>query len=134
MNAKLNRQILSRCDDATEHIPNHQKLGGIVANVNLPPRQARRRIDGRNASVQRAIALLAVLAGMSGLPAAQAQENETSQLKETVQQLVEQVQTLQARVKALEAAQGVRPDAAPVEHASEVSPVAAPVPLQSTPS
>jgi len=70
---------------------------------------------------------------MSGLPAAQAQENETSQLKETVQQLVEQVQTLQAKVKALEAAQGVRPDAAPVEHASEVSPVAAPVPLQSTP-
>jgi hypothetical protein len=95
------------------------------------PRQRSGRSHAGSSSVRSVILLIGLLASVGTLTAAQAQENENAELKRTVQQLVDQVQILQAKVKDLEAARLASPDSASSERTPEVPPAAPPASLTS---
>jgi hypothetical protein len=113
----------------------HAMSGQVLPNLDVKPHHMLGGLGGRSVSVRMGMAMVVLLAGVFGPPVARSQEDENVELKQTVRQLVEQVQTLQAKVKALEATRPVRPDDASPEHTPEVSPAApSSLPPQSAPA
>jgi len=128
MKVNVNLRVSCRCGDAFECIGDLDRV--IRASRTLLSCQVPARVCGGGATVRMAMALLVLSAGMCALPTARAQENEVTHLKQTVQQLVDQVQGLQARVKELEAAREVHAAIASPQPTTEVS---QPQPVDVTP-